>query len=179
MYAYEKAVLKTYKQTEAFIKSTERAIVKAGFASYYSKKPVDKIADELIDMHVQKAELEAFKEALDQTVSELKPCYREALASMYGLDGTAGDGGQRDSGFYRRVAYALGKFALGMKRRGYNNSVYQRLCEGYSYLNNSYLSTVKFEEGVKKCGNLKNKGKSLKVRKKLTFKGDEEFKAEQ
>ena len=166
MYAYEKSILKTYKQTEAFIKSMKNAIVKGAYASFGSKKPTRVIAEELLELQMQKAELEHLKASIDQTLSEMKPCHAYILGVKYGA-GSLGVGQtlEKTDGYYRKSAYALGKFVFGMKKKGYSNSVYEDLAKRYHYIKTAYEGLVKFEEGIKKSGNLLCGNKSFKDKK--------------
>ena len=119
MYAYEKAVLKTYGQTKAFIKSTENAILKGAYASYYSKRPALAVAEEILELNERLTELVALKNAVDNALTKIKPCYAYLLGVKYGA-GTLGVGQtlEKTDGYYRKVAYALGKFAQEMKKQG-------------------------------------------------------------
>ena len=169
MYAYEKAILKTYRQTEAFIKSMEKAILKGAYASFGSKKPALQIAEEILEVKFQKAELEHLKLAIDQTLAEMKPCHAYILGVKFGA-GKLGVGQflEKTDGYYKKSAYALGKFVFGMKKRGYSNSVYEDLCKKYHYINSAYEGLVRFEDGLKKSGTLFCGTKSLKE-KKISF----------
>ena len=163
MYAYEKAVLKTYGQTEAFIKSTEKAILRGAFASYYSKRPTKDLAEEILEMKQRLEELISLKTATDYALSKIKPCYAYLLGVRYGV-GKIGEGQEieRTDNYYRKVAYALLKFAQEMKRLGYNSEEYAKFANRNHYFKAAYNSAVKFEQSVKSCGNLKVKGgKSL------------------
>ena len=169
MYAYEKAVLKTYRQTEAFICSTQKAIFKGACSSFGTRKPTLKIAEELLELKLQKEELEGLKFAIDQTLSEMKPCQAYILGVKYGA-GSLGVGQtlEKTDGYYRKAAYALGKFVFGMKKKGYSNSVYESLCKKYHYIKVAYENLVKLEEGIKKSGNLVV-GNKIKREKKISF----------
>lgn len=155
MYAYEKAILKTYRQTEAFIKSTEKAIEKVAYSSGVSRRPAIHIAEEILELKMQKAELEYLKEAVLKTLSEMKPCHSYILGVKYGI-GSLGVGQtlEKTDGYYKKAAYALGKFVFGMKSKGYSNSVYEDLCKKYNYIKVVYEGIVKVEETIKKSGNL-------------------------
>ena len=170
MYAYEKAVLKTYGQTEAFIKITEKAIIKGAFASYYSRRPAKDLAEEILKMKFRLDDLVELKNAIDSALSKIKPCYAYLLGVKYGAGKLGvGQSVERTAGYYRNVAYALLKFAQEMKRLGFTDEKYQSFAKNNEYFKSAYQSTLKFEEAVKRCGNLKVKGgKTLKgVKPKL------------
>ena len=171
MYAYEKAILKTYRQTDAFIKSTEKAIVRGAYASYKSHRPALCIAEELLELKSQKEELEHLKFAIDKTLEEMKPCHAFILGVKYGV-GSLGVGQtlQKTDGYYKKAAYALGKFVFGMKKLGCSNSVYEDLCKRYHYIKVAFENFVKFEEVVKKNGNLLV-GNKIQKEKKISFVG--------
>lgn len=172
MYAYEKAVLKTYGQTEAFIKSIETAIVKRAYASFGSRKPAQMIAEGILEMKMQKAELEHLKNAMDKALSEMKPCHAYILGVKYGA-GSLGVGCvlEKTDGYYKKSAYSLGKFVFAMKRQGYSNAVYSELCEKYHYIRVAYEGLVRFEEGIKKSGNLRCGNQTFKGKPKNAYAG--------
>ena len=169
MYAYEKAILKTYRQTCAFIKCTEKAILRGAYSSFGSRKPALILAEELLDLKLQKEELEDLKLAIDQTLKELKPCHAYILGVKYGA-GSLGVGQtlQKTDGYYKKAAYALGKFVFGMKKKGYSNSVYESLCNKYHYIKSAFENFVRVEESIKKSGNLLV-GNKIKREKKIRF----------
>ena len=172
MYAYEKAVLKTYRQTDAFIKSFESSIIKGAYASFGSRRPAQVLAEEILEMKIQKAELECLKNAIDKALSEMKPCHAYILGVKYGA-GSLGVGCvlEKTDGYYKKTAYALGKFVLNMKKQGYTNSVYASLCEKFHYINTAYEGLVRFEEGLKKSGNLRCGNQTFKGKPKNNLKG--------
>lgn len=170
MYSYEKAVLKTYKQTDAFIKSIQNAIVKGAYASFGSRKPAQVLAEEILDLHMQKAELEHLKASIDKSLSEMKPCHAYILGVKYGA-GSLGVGQtlEKTDGYYKKSAYALGKFVFGMKKLGYTNDIYEELCKRYHYIKSAYDGLIRFEEGLKKSGNLRSGNLTLKGKEKKPF----------
>ena len=174
MYAYEKTVLTTYRQTEAFIKSTRLAIKKGAYASFYSRRPTVDIAGEIINLKVQLDEIEELKNAIDQSLLELKPSYSQILKIRYEIDKREEGPVCRDAKYYKAVAYALGKFVACMRKRGYTGEVLGNLFKNYTYLESAYKQISNFETKVKSCGNLKNKGTSLK-NKKVTKGGFKSF----
>lgn len=109
------------------------------------------------------------KDAIDQSLSEMKPCHAYVLGVKYGA-GSLGVGQtlEKTDGYYKKTAYALGKFVFSMKKKGYSNSAYQALCDKYHYIKNAYEGFVRFEEGLKKSGNLLVGKNSLK-QKKISF----------
>lgn len=169
MYAYEKAILKTYRQTDAFIKSSQKAIVRGAYASFNSRRPAQCIAEELLEIKLQMEELEDLKRAIDETLEEMKPCHAYILGVKYGA-GSLGVGQtlQKTDGYYKKAAYALGKFVFGMKKKGYSNSVYEDLCKKYHYIKVAFDNFVKFEEVVKRNGNLLV-GNKIQREKKISF----------
>ena len=169
MYAYEKAVLKTYRQTEAFIKSIENSILRGAYSSINSKEPALLLAERLLELKMKKAELECLKSDIDKTLAKMKPCHAYILGVKYGA-GSLGVGQtlEKTDGYYKKAAYALGKFVFGMKDKGYTNSIYEDLCEKYHYIKVAYEAIVKFEEGIKKSGNLLVGNNNLK-NKKIKF----------
>ena len=166
MYAYEKAVLKTYRQTEAFIKSTQSAILRGALASFSSKKPASVQAEELLELKMQKAELEHLKNSIDEALKEMKPCHAYILGVKYGAGSLGvGESLEKSDGYYKKAAYALGKFVFAMKSKGYTSETYSLLCKKFRYIQRAYEGFIRFEEGIKKSGNLLNFGKSLKDKK--------------
>ncbi|MBQ7373331.1 MAG: hypothetical protein IJW64_02060 [Clostridia bacterium] len=174
MYAYEKTILETYGQTEAFIKSTRLAIKRGALASYYSRKPVEQLADEIIKLKLQLEEIEALKNAIDESLLEIKPCYSYFLKVRYGILDGKDLSVEKDSHYYRMVAYALGKFVSSMRKRGYSGEVLNRTFQNYVYLQSAYKQISNFETKVKSCGNLKHGGTSLK-NKKIKKEGFKKF----
>lgn len=163
MYAYEKAVLKTYKQTETFIKTTKNTIVKGAYASYRSFRPAQAQAEKLIDLCEKKSEIEELKNAIDESLASLKPCYAYILGEKYGVGEYANaQPMQKNNAYYRKSAYALGKFVQEMRSRGFTNEVYESICKRYGYIDNAHKSIVAMEKRVIESGNLLNVGKSLK-----------------
>ena len=165
MSAYEKTALSTYSQTEAFIKSTRLAIKRGVRASYYSRKPATQIAEDIIELNLQLEEIEEFKNAIDESLFSLKPCYAYYLKTRYQI----GDGKdvqvEKDAHYYRVVAYALGKFVAQMRSRGFTGEAFRKLFASYPYLESAYNKISDFETKVKSQGNLKNRGASLKNKK--------------
>lgn len=163
MFAYEKAVLKTYKQTESFIKATKNSIVKGAYASYRSFCPAEKQAERLIGLCERKAEIEELKNAIDQALASLKPCHAYIIGEKYGIGEFANaEPILKNNAYYRRYAYALGKFVQEMKARGFTSEVYELLCENYGYIRSAYEEIVAKEKRIIESGNLLNVGKSLK-----------------
>ena len=162
MFAYEKAVLKTYRQTSANIKNLSSAIIKGAQGSFHSKKSAKDLAEKLLQLVNDKNELEGLKLAVQKTLSEMKPCHAYLLCVKYGVGKYAKEKPfDKTNGYYRKAAYALGKFAQGMKSLGYTPEVYQNVCARFEYIGQSYERFKKFEEKVYNCGNLKVNGKSL------------------
>ena len=167
MFAYERAVLKTYRQTESFIKTTKNSIIKGAYASYRCYRPAKDQVEKLIGLCERKAEIEELKNAIDQTFASLKPCHAYILGEKYGIgDWANAEPIQRkDNAYYRKVAYALGKFVQGMRERGFTDEVYSSLCKNYSYINQAYQSAIAFSKRIVASGNLLNVGSSLKPSK--------------
>ena len=103
MYAYEKTVLTTYRQTEAFIKSTRLAIKRGAYASYFSRRPMVDLAGEIINLKLQLEEIEELKNAIDQSLLELKPCYSQILKIRYGIEKGEDLQTQKDAKYYKAV----------------------------------------------------------------------------
>ena len=110
MYTYEKTILTTYKQTEAFIKSTRLAMQRGVYSSYYSRRPTVDLAEEILDLKMQLEEIEELKNAIDESLAEIKPCYAYLLKVRFGIEDGEQEKTEKDSKFYRMVAYALQKF---------------------------------------------------------------------
>ncbi len=166
MFAYEKAVLKTYRQTKVNIKNSTSAIIKGAYGSFHSKKPAKDLAEELLQLVNDKNELEGLMQAIRKTLSEMKPCHAYLLCVKYGLGKYAKEEPlEKTTGYYRKAAYALGKFAQGMTSLGYTSEVYQNICARFDYIRHAYERFKKFEEKVYNCGNLKVNGKSLLPKK--------------
>lgn len=174
MYAYEKTVLQTYHQTEAFIKSTILAIKRGARSSYYSKRPTLELAEEIINLKLQLEEIQEMKNAIDESLLEINPCYSRILKVRYELENSDNEHIKKDNTYYRKVAYALGKFVISMRKRGFTGEVFQQLFQNYGYLESAYRQISNFETKVKQCGNLKNSGTSLKD-KKVSKKGFKNF----
>lgn len=163
MYAYEKAVLKTYKQTESFIKTTKNSIVKGAYSSFRSFRPAKEQAEKLIGLIERKSEIEELKNAIDQTLASLKPCHAYLIGERYGVGEYANvEPIPRNNAYYRKSAYALGKFVQGMRERGFTNEVYNLLCKNYGYIDHAYKNIVALEQRILQSGNLHHTGKSLK-----------------
>ena len=165
MYAYEKTALSTYSQTEAFIKSTRLAIKRGVRASYYSRKPATQIAEDIIELNLQLEEIEEFKNAIDESLFSLKPCYAYYLKTRYQI----GDGKdvqvEKDAHYYRVVAYALGKFVAQMRSRGFTGEAFRKLFASYPYLESAYNKISDFETKVKSQGFLKIGEQVLKIKR--------------
>ena len=165
MYAYEKTILSTYHQTEAFLKSTRLAMQKGVYASFYSRKPAVDLVEEIIDLKLQFEEIEELKNAIDQALEEMKKCYAFILKVKYEIGEGKDAQVKKDAIYYRMIAYALGKFVLSMRKRGFTGEVLKEIIDKYCYLKSAYEQISNFENKVKSRGYLKHKGKSLKDKK--------------
>ena len=133
MYAYEKTILSTYSQTEAFLKSTRLAMEKGVCSSFYSRKPVVDLAEEIIDLKIQHEEIEELKNAIDEALLEIKPYYAFILKVKYEIGEGKDAQVEKDSSYYRMIAYALGKFVLSMRKRGFTGEVLKEIIGKYCY----------------------------------------------
>lgn len=171
MYVYEKTILRIYRQLDGFIKSSNASCERKALASFSSRKSVEKIAEDIINMQMEKRELEDLKYFIEEGLERIKPAYKEVLKIQYGLseDGQENEV-EKTRAFYRKVVLALGKFSDQMKEFGYSQEVYEELIDRFCFIKHEYERARFLQNKIMQSKQWKCEGKTFKGNRKLPSK---------
>lgn len=156
MYDYERAILKVYSQIDGVSASLNSAVYKKAVNSFSDLRPADKIADEVLQKVIKVAVLNELKIAVVNSIKRLKPYYSYLLSDHYGiLEGEKTVEITKDRRYYRRLAYAVGKFSKEMEREGYTVQTYYNICKRFPFINASYKRATLLTEQISSLSEFK------------------------
>ena len=171
MFVYEKTILRVYRQLDGFIKSSKASCERKALASFRSRNSVEKIAEDIINMQMEKRELEELKFFIEESLGRIKPAYKEVLKLQYGLSEDSQENEvEKTRAFYRKVVLALGKFSAQMKECGYSKDVYDELIERFCFIKHEYERATFLQNKIMESKQWKCEGKTFKGNRKLPSK---------
>ncbi len=157
MFAYEKAILKSYGKFEEVIDCMDESFMRKALKTFSSRMPTEKLAEKLIDMTERKKSLVRLYFSVGDALSSLKAEDQRILSERYGFDsGKKGVTDEQNRNYYRKLALAVGRFSAALAKTGADSETLEEMRRKFHFIDEACAEALAKEKAVLKIGPLKN-----------------------